>query len=325
MFLVAAVAAATATVAEYFLRNNLSNEDAVNVLQYNDVFRGDSKADVFILGNSQSAYGIIPSYVNVPGHVVHNYSFSGASASFNYDLYETYLRKYQKKPKLIIYAVSWFMFDSKVPPRKLAQDRQFVPWGVEMLGIPPHERLYLIHQRDVLSKMFKRPTDNTLLKDKYDNGFVPLDGKYDKALTRIEPGVVNSKDEINCFTKLLKAIRQDGISLLFIEAPEYIPDVTCESALPNEEMLRSIAKSGHIEYINYNRERRTAINFDSSCFGDWRHLNYAGAQRFSKMLSDDVNGLIASGKISLDAGIRLAAPARPAWRESARCRPSPRD
>lgn len=300
LLFVAVTAAVTAAASEYLMRNNLSNEDTVNVIKYKAVFRNQSGTDIFVLGNSQSAYGIIPSLLKIPGHKVHNYSFPGASPSYNKDLYERYLARYQEKPKLIIYGVSWFMFDSKVPPRKVAQDHQFVPWGVEMLRVPPHERLYLIHQNDVLSRMFKRPKDKTILVDKYDDGFVPLEEKYLDRRTKVEPRVKNSEKEMSSFLELVSMIQANGVELLFVEAPEYNRGVQCESILPNEELLWSLARSRRIEYINFNRERRSEINDDPSYFGDQRHLNYAGAQRFSKMLSDDINDLIMKGKISLD-------------------------
>ncbi len=299
LLFVAVTAAVTAAASEYLMRNNLSNEDTVNVIKYKAVFRNQSGTDIFVLGNSQSAYGIIPSLLKIPGHKVHNYSFPGASPSYNRDLYERYLARYQERPKLIIYGVSWFMFDSKVPPRKVAQDYQFVPWGVETTRIPPHERLYLVHQKDVLSKMFKRPTDNTILVEHFDEGFVPLEEKYLDTGPKTEPRIRNSKSEMASFLGLLSMIRADGIELLLVEAPEYNSGVLCESMVPNEELIRSMARSRGMEYLNYNAERRSPINDDAAYFGDQRHLNYSGAQRFSGMLSADINDLIRKGRLAL--------------------------
>lgn len=100
--------------------------------------------------------------------------------------------------------------------------------------------------------------------------------------------------------RFIYMVRQDGGQILFIETPEYLPGIQCDSRLPNEELLRAIAISNNIEYINYNSERKTDMNFSKGYFGDWNHLNYTGAKRFSKILSDDINKLLKEGKIVLD-------------------------
>lgn len=301
--IIVSVVLASTAVTEYFLRKNLSNEDSVNVYKYRDVFRKDQPTDVFVMGNSQSAYGIVPSLLVLPGLTIHNYSFSGACPSFNYELYSNYLRRYQKKPKLIIYAVSWFMFDSSRNWRKLAYDYQFLPTGVDIWKISPYERLYLSHQSDVLNKIFrnnkKNKHDSNILIHHYDSGFVPLDGTYNGELT-IKPKITNSAYQLAHFEKFIKMVQRDGGKILFIETPEYLPGIRCESRVPNERLLRSIARANDIAYINYNEERRTDLNFSHRYFGDWTHLNHIGAKRFSRILSSDINALRKEGKIVLD-------------------------
>lgn len=289
----------SAGIAEYCLRKTFYSrgEGATYILKYRDVFKKNNKADIFILGNSHAAHGIIPSYMELSGHITYNYAFNGAGPSFNYDLYRVYLKKYQNKPKLVIYAVNWFMFDSKWMFRKISQDYKFMPW-VDVMQFPPrfYERLLLAHEDDTLNKLFKRDISKLKISD-YANGFTPFEQLYKSTTKIIQTKTV--PEEIDNFIDFINMIKQNGIQLILIETPEYSPDVKCDAIPANKNILRSIAKSNHIEFLDYNQERETDINYNRSCFSDWGHLNYLGAKLFSEMLSKDINQLLKSGKIVL--------------------------
>jgi len=296
--IVAAVAALVAGGAEYGLRRNFSNEDLLNVLKYRDVFVKIPDADVFIFGNSHTAYGIIPSLVEIPGHAVYNYSFSGANASFNDELFRKYLRKYQNKPAIVICGVTWFMFDGKWPGRSISQDFAFLPW-VDIFHFPPnfYERLHLAHQRDVLNKIFKNHKDNNILIDRYDRGFVPLDGYYKDPDVVEKEKVNNSENEVAKFEEFVRFVKSNDVKMIFVETPEFTPGIRCESIAPNRALLETIAKRNGVLYMNYNKEYRTDMNLDRTDYIDWHHLNYRGAIRFSKLLSRDIQDLMRKGKI----------------------------
>lgn len=300
LMVVLAVVVIVAGVAEYGLRSNFNNEDLLNVLKYRDVFIKIPDANVFIFGNSRTAYGIIPSLVEIPGYPVYNYSFSGANVSFNDDLYRKYLLKYQKKPAIVIWGVTWTMFDSKWPARSISQDYAYFPW-VDIFHFPPnfYERLHLAHQRDVLNKIFKKNKnqDSNILIDKYDKGFVPLDGSYKDPKVEVKDKINNSENEVAKFNEFVRMIKGNHMKMIFVEMPEYTPGIQCESIAPNRELLETIAKTNGVLYMNYNKEYKTDMNIDRSDFIDWQHLSYRGAIRFSKMLSRDINDLIRKGKI----------------------------
>jgi hypothetical protein len=192
------------------------------------------------------------------------------------------------------------MFDTKWMWRNISQDYKYMPW-VNILKTPPnlYERLYLAHESDILNKIFKhKDKEAGILMSKYDNGFAPFTQPYNNVLEIRKSNI--TKVELDKFIKLIKMIRKNDIQLIFIETPEYAPDVKSDSVSANEDLLKSIAKGNKIEFLDYNQGYKSGINFDRSCFSDWDHLNYMGAQRFSKMLSNDINELIKTGKICLN-------------------------
>jgi len=300
LMIVLALIVITIGVAEYGLRSNFNNEDLLNVMKYRDVFVKIPDAKVFIFGNSRTAYGIIPSLLEIPGHPVYNYSFSGANVSFNDRLFRKYLLKYQKKPAIILCGVTWYMFDSKWPARSISQDYAYFPW-IDLFHFPPnfYERLHLAHQRDVLNKIFKKNDnkDSNIMIDQYDKGFVPLDGEDVDPKIIVKYKVYNSEKEVAKFDELVRAIKGENIKVLFVEMPEYTPGIQSENMAPNRLLLENIAKTNGVPYMNYNKEYMTDMNIDRSNFVDWQHLSYRGAIRFSKMLSRDINDLMRKGKL----------------------------
>lgn len=287
---------------EYRIRHDINNDFMAYKYRYDELFNNKTNAELLIIGTSHAAHGIVPRNINVNGYEVYNFSFNGAGPSFIYDLYKNIINPYYTKPKLIIYEVNWFMFDSKIFWRKISQDYKYMS-SENVFKITnnnlstvmmPYDYLRITHESDVfraVKSSFKHRKFDNILIDHYDNGFVPNETSYNTDNSSFE--VHNNATEINCLETLAALIKSQKIPLVFVETPEHLNDRKSVNLITeNNKLISSIAKKHGIEFLNYNDGLKSNINSNKRYFSDPGHLNYLGARTFSNMLSKDINNLI---------------------------------
>jgi hypothetical protein len=90
--------------------------------------------------------------------------------------------------------------------------------------------------------------------------------------------------EVTAFKQLIDQFLEDGIEVVFVEAPEYLPGRNVPRYEELTQIIRDIAGERNIPFLNYNAERASAFNRDARNYSDWGHMNDRGAP--AKLFSD---------------------------------------
>ena len=100
------------------------------------------------------------------------------------------------------------------------------------------------------------------------------------------------QEEKDAFIRLLDQFQADGIPVVFVMAPEYLPGRTAPQFDELTDEITAVATAKGIPFLNYNRELASDINSDHTYYSDWGHLNNRGAQRFSRKLYEDLKPIL---------------------------------
>ena len=122
-------------------------------------------------------------------------------------------------------------------------------------------------------------------------GFVPWEA-YFHGFDGIRRSRYFSQQQYEDFRALLRQIQADGIDIVFVMAPEFRPHETIPQLDEKVALLSSLADEKNIPFLNYNTELISHINADPRYYSDPGHLNYRGAQAFSRMLFDDLAAIL---------------------------------
>jgi hypothetical protein len=271
-------------------------------LQYDEVFHPKVNANVIILGASHATHGINPKHLESEGSRIYNFAMNGASSSFTLNWYKKIFQRHYKKPSHILYGVHWTMFDSQLLTRRLEQDSKYFPFSffVEEMGNPKTlkalllNRFSLIRERkQLLSRvvqLFKEKHREVYIKSAYYQGFIPFETKRNLNAEAVDPKVEQA--QFNAFEELLNEFEREGIKVIFVQVPEYLYGIDSSTLSKNTNLLKKIAEERKIPFLNYETERRTAINTNRDFFSDAAHLNGKGSEAFTKLLKHDLNGLL---------------------------------
>ena len=292
---------------ELRLERNGNNDYLMYKMKYDELLTRNKNSDILVIGTSHGGHGIVPSLLKVSGHSVYNFCFDGAPPSFNYDLYTKVIAKYYTKPRLIIYDVSSFMFDKQME-RKFSDEYKYMParMNFEISGsgssiMMPYDYLRITHESDIykaLLSTFKDKKLDRLQIKYYDNGFVPNQTEF--FLNEQKTAVVNKREEMESFDKLVRYIKSQQVPVIFVETPDYTPGIKhAESARRTNGLIKAYADINSIPFLNYNEEFKSDINDQQGLFSDENHLNSQGARTFSSRLKDDIDKLIAAKQVSL--------------------------
>jgi hypothetical protein len=265
-------------------------------LQYDEAFHPKVKADVIIMGASHATHGVHPGYLEIDHLKVFNFAFNGASPLFNLNWFQKVFKANYPRPSCVIYGVHWVMFDSQFLQRRFEQDSRYFPFrffltelkDVKGLSTLLLNRVAFIRERkQILPRLFKKKRENEVYPvSKYYQGYIPFEtqrdlDKKDLANPKIDP------DQLKAFEALLGEFERDGIKVVFVEIPDYIPGRDSSTMERNMELIQKIAKERNIPFLNYGTERVTEINYNREFYVDWAHLNGKGSEAFSKLLRSD--------------------------------------
>jgi hypothetical protein len=265
-------------------------------LQYGEVFRPTVNANVIILGASHATHGINPRYLEGDHFRVYNFSLNGAGPLFNLTWYKKIFKHYYPQPLYAIYAVHWIMFDDQLLKRKYEQDSHYFPLPFLLKELKEFKsakrlllnRFALIRERKHLAgRLFQKTFREVYLPAKYYNGFIPFErrGTLDEE-ERVNPK--NDPIQIKAFEELLDEFERDGVKVIFVHVPGYLPARGDSNVSEGMELLNDLSRKRRIPFLDYETERISAINTDKTLFSDSVHLNKKGSDRFSSLLRTDL-------------------------------------
>ncbi len=274
-------------------------------LQYIEVFRPKVKANVVIFGASNTAHGINPKYLEEGHFRVYNFSMDAAGPSFNLKWYKKIFQLYYPKPFCVIYGVHWGMFDENFAQRRFEQDSKYFPGEFlfrEFLGAKGLDdlervktlflnRFGIFRERKKLANRLFRGEGNVYVLSGFYNGFIPYEreGGLDK---KRDITAKNSEAQIKAFEELLDEFEKNGIEVIFVEVPGYLPARNPSNIEEGNRLINKIAEKRKIHFLDYDTRKITNINTDPSMFSDWIHLNEKGSDAFSKLLKGDLEPLL---------------------------------
>lgn len=282
-----------AVVFEYYL-GRIPN--TYNVKRHNLENQLDS-IEVLVLGSSQAVFGINPTYFSQKG-----YNVSNTSQSLFYDK-ELILKYIDKTPNLkyVLITFSYFSLGSQVidgiEPWRDFYYYQF--WDVKYSGVSRWEfklysKTFLYTPKNALlyaSKRFKVDLSTNLARNGYQfRDTVANYSEISDSLGRERVNIHNryyfEKDvEENKATleQIVAAIKERGVTPIIVTPPVYKTYAAyCDKARlnSNTRFINSLCKKYGCQYFNYFEDTRFTIRD----FSDNDHLNFVGAEKFSKIL-----------------------------------------
>ncbi len=124
-----------------------------------------------------------------------------------------------------------------------------------------------------------------LLEDIYKDGQKP-------SLTEEKSSLIDK--ELKAFDNIIKLVKDKNIRLLLVKTPS---NQTEEEAKYFNEVER-LAKESNVDYINYNRMyEEIGLDLEQD-FYDKSHLNYKGAEKFSRYFKENLKEYIEIDKMS---------------------------
>lgn len=255
--------------------------------------------EVIITGNSYSAFGIDPSYLSL-----HGFNLSNVGQPMYYDkaLTLAYLAKMPYLKQAII-PVCYFSFTSRASDSPEYWRAYFYGkfWHLKPRNSKPLDfleysyiKLYYPETMNYISSFFQV----NLAKNLRANGFMIKDTVFDGFLDSVGARYHTDKfhsDEFRSLynetttdlEELVSALRKRNVKVSLITIPvmaEYLH--YCDPGLfaKNRAFINSLCTKYDCTYHDYSGDRR----FDKSDFGNYTHLNFRGAEKFTRILDRDL-------------------------------------
>jgi hypothetical protein len=277
-------------------------------LQYDEAFHPKVNADMIIIGASHAAHGINPKYFERDGLKVFNFGQDGAGPYFFLKWYRKILKRYYKKPTLVLFGVHWVMFENHILQRQFEQDSNYFPryFLFEELHDFKEMKTLILNQFAFIRERKKLPYKLLRIFEKgrergpyilpeYYHGFVPYERKGN--LDRQKGSKPkNDKVQINAFKELLDDFEKNHIQVILVHIPGYLPARNLNNIQESIDLIHQIAEERKIPFLDYETKRITDLNTNPSLFSDWVHLNGKGSEAFSKLLKSDLEFLLKQQK-----------------------------
>ncbi len=275
------------SVADYLYSLVVRKQTDTNMEIWKDVMEGNATADILVLGDSRVNTDCYPPILDsITGLSSYDIGVVGQHFSAQKLRYYMY-RKNNNKPKLIVQFVDSWLF----LPLSYYDKLQFFPWmwypSFIKAALEVDPRFFVgklipwIRYRGVI------PTELSLRDRISYKGFFTYD--TGKAVTMISASAfafVESRRNEMLFRSFVKAVKDEGIPIVFVIAPIYECGSYDKSIIASlRERLKVLSEENDVLLMDY---LGLSISEDPSMFIDSIHLNERGARAFTDSLANDL-------------------------------------
>lgn len=256
--------------------------------------------EVLIMGSSESLHGINPEFLNLKG-----FNLANVSQSLYYDkeLIIKYINQLQKI-KVVILSISYFSLWYDVYNNSIEYWRDYYYyhfWGIntnanESFNLKKYSYISLYGTDFTQLSLFENfPNLPDLTTE---NGFLPnsqyLQDSFTDTDARNRVGEHNSamkenslKSNLLYLHEILEVLRSKGVAVIFVTCPvtkRYFSFANTTKINSILENVNNLCKEYGCIYLYYLNDDR----FTDKDFWDFDHLNSNGAEKFTRILNQDI-------------------------------------
>ena len=255
--------------------------------------------EVLALGNSHMLHGINPHYFSVKG-----FNLGSGFQTFFYDKELTlkYLN-HLKKLKIVFISADYISFYYNIKEVADWIDYGYCrAWGIRYPGLSRWDSrnysMFMLYTPTNSIKYFLSGDNKGLSKNVKPDGFNPenpadneqsISDVSGKARATYHTKIINFKrqqESINNLEALITALEKKNIQVVLIAPPvyeTYSKYLDSNIVKRTDEVIKNIVAAHNCRYQNYAADTR----FSKEDFHDNDHLNYNGAEKFTKILDND--------------------------------------
>lgn len=264
----------------------------------NEYIANKMDAPILIFGSSRAVHHYVPQYFrNHFGLDCYNCGQDGMGIILFYARYKMITERYI--PKIIIYDVlSGFDLEK-------GDNYSYLGWlkpyyekqGVDSIfwNIAPNERYKMYSQMYRYNgKILQMLADNILIMREETDGYRPAYGTMDYEPSRLSDSVSVQLDSVKLYywEKFIQECNEKGTKLIFTLSPFYGGSNAVDTTY---SAIYDLSKKYNIPVINYFND--TDIVNQKDYFMDSFHMNYQGAEVFSKKISEELYSIILHNNI----------------------------
>lgn len=291
-----------AAVVDGVITHQLRKLNSSPFANWNDLYKGDIRCDVLIMGSSRAYVQFNPRILDSCLQMnCYNLGSNGRPADAQILKYEVFRHEGNAKPKWIVYELYAGTLDTSngydriqyVPylrhPYLWRKTRKMEHFNWADGWIPCYR--FLKYKEDIKAILKKesyytRP-ENTLYK-----GFQDFDKKWDgsaySALDSIE--YQNNPRTLQQFEEFLEQCRKEQVRVVLVKAPYYAGATSkIKDREGMERLFNNIAERHRVPLLDYTYD---PICNDTNCFYNATHLNRKGSTIFSEMLAHDLDSIM---------------------------------
>ena len=273
------------------------------VQEWNQIREGKTNAELAVFGSSRAFIQINPKILEEETKLnAYNFGLNGSKFKMQLYRFNLYLN-HNPKPKVVVWNLDTFSF-SHID--EVFQPNQYVPfmlWNRDLYKaldeykstnmwdfiLPLYRYRDQVYWKDQItrSKKEKLGKDGLFRKE----GFMSYNRKWDVDWAKMKKK--NSDFDFSDYElleKLISKCEQENIQLIFTIAPEFYKGQ--DYMLNRDEVInryKTTLEKHHLPLLDYSND---SISFDQKYFYNTTHMNYKGADAFTKELAKDLKKYI---------------------------------